>query len=42
MAGETMIGMALGRATTPGGKALDHEDMVIDQLRKLADEVPVA
>ncbi|WP_425062397.1 TetR/AcrR family transcriptional regulator [Pyruvatibacter mobilis] len=42
MAAETMIGMALGRATTPGGKALDHEDMVIDQLRKLADEVPVA
>jgi len=41
LAAETMIGMALGRATTPGSKPLDHEDMVIAQLRKLADQVPV-
>jgi AcrR family transcriptional regulator len=41
LAAETMIGMALGRATTPGGKPLDHEDMVIAQLQKLADQVPV-
>jgi AcrR family transcriptional regulator len=36
---ETMIGLALGRATTPQGAPLDHEGMVISQLRKLATAV---
>ncbi|MBI2736674.1 MAG: TetR/AcrR family transcriptional regulator [Rhodospirillales bacterium] len=36
---ETMIGLALGRATTPGGAPLDHEANVIDQLRELATVV---
>jgi AcrR family transcriptional regulator len=33
---ETMIGLALGRATTPGGAALRHEADVIDMLKSLA------
>ncbi len=35
---ETMFGLALGRATNPDGAALDHEDIVIDQLRAYARE----
>ena len=36
---ETMIGLALGRATTPGGAALRHESDVIDMLKSLARTV---
>jgi len=33
---EAMIGMALGRATSPGHKPLEHETLVIDQLKAAA------
>lgn len=36
---ETMIGLALGRATTPGGAALRHESDVIDTLKSLARQI---
>lgn len=36
MAMECMIGLALGRATTPQGSALDHEDMVVSELQRQA------
>ena len=36
---ETMIGLALGRATTPRGKSLDHEAVVIDMLKALARRI---
>lgn len=36
LAVEAMIGMALGRAVTPGHKPLDHEGLVLDQLKVLA------
>lgn len=39
LACEAMIGLALGRATTPRGAALGHEKVVIDQLRALAQKV---
>jgi AcrR family transcriptional regulator len=39
MAAETMIGLALGRATNPDGAALDHETIVLDQLRAYAREI---
>lgn len=38
MAIEVLIGLALGRATTPNGKALAHEKMVLDQLMNLAKQ----
>ena len=37
MARETMIGLALGRATSAGG-AVPHEQAVIEQLQRLAHE----
>lgn len=39
LAVETMFGLALGRATNPDGAALDHEEIVLDQLRAYAREV---
>lgn len=39
LACEAMIGLALGRATTPSGQALDHERVVIDMLKSLARKV---
>jgi AcrR family transcriptional regulator len=39
LAAETMFGLALGRATNPRGAALDHEEMVLDQLRTYAREI---
>nr|RAV90645.1 hypothetical protein DBT45_10395 [Aerococcus tenax] len=36
LARETMLGLALGRATTPGGAALPHEASVIEMLKSLA------
>ena len=33
---EAMIGLALGRAVTPGSGELGHEDLVLDLLRKIA------
>lgn len=36
---ETMIGLALGRATTPDGAALQHETDVIDMLKSLARQI---
>jgi AcrR family transcriptional regulator len=39
LACETLIGLALGRATSPGGAALDHETMVIDTLKALARRI---
>ena len=36
LAFEAMIGLALGRATSPGGTAVAHEDEVIDTLLSLA------
>lgn len=39
LACETLIGLALGRATTPGGRALDHETVVIDMLKALARKI---
>ncbi len=36
LARETMLGLALGRATTPDGKALQHERQVIETLKTLA------
>ena len=38
LAVETMFGLALGRATNPAGAPLDHEEIVIDQLRTYARE----
>lgn len=39
LAVETMIGLALGRSTTPGHKALAHERRVIAMLKRLAAQV---
>ncbi len=39
LATETMFGLALGRATNPDGAALDHEAIVLDQLRAYAREI---
>lgn len=39
LACETMIGLALGRATTPAGAALTHEKIVIGELRTLARKI---
>lgn len=39
LACETMIGLALGRATTARGGRLAHEDIVLDQLRQFARRV---
>ncbi len=39
LAVETMFGLALGRATNPRGAALDHEEIVLDQLRAYAREI---
>ena len=39
LAAEAMIGMALGRAVTPGHDELDHEGMVLDQLKSLARSI---
>lgn len=39
LACETLIGLALGRATTPGGRALDHEAVVIGMLKTLARRI---
>lgn len=39
LAVETMFGLALGRATNPDGAALDHEAIVLDQLRAYAREI---
>lgn len=39
LAAETMFGLALGRATNPNGAALDHEGIVLDQLRIYAREI---
>ncbi len=39
LACETMIGLALGRATTQGGKALDHERVVIGMLKAMARKI---
>jgi len=36
---ETMIGMALGRAVTPGTGELGHEERVVALLRRLAGEL---
>ncbi|MCE7999454.1 MAG: TetR/AcrR family transcriptional regulator [Rhodobiaceae bacterium] len=36
---ETMFGLALGRAANPDGAALDHEGVVLDQLRAYAREI---
>ncbi|WP_158595860.1 TetR/AcrR family transcriptional regulator [Oleomonas cavernae] len=36
---ESMIGMALGRAVTPGGGMLGHEERVVDLLGRLAGEM---
>ena len=36
---EAMIGLALGRAVTPGGRALDHEAMVLGQLKSIARDL---
>jgi AcrR family transcriptional regulator len=36
---ETMFGLALGRATNADGAALDHEDIVLDQLQSYAREI---
>jgi AcrR family transcriptional regulator len=38
LARETMIGLALGRATSPGGKAVKHEKAVVEALAALARE----
>jgi AcrR family transcriptional regulator len=38
MARETMLGLALGRATN-GGRPLPHEDAVLDQLRRAAAQL---
>jgi hypothetical protein len=39
LACETLIGLGLGRATTPGGHALDHEAIVVDMLKGLARRI---
>lgn len=39
LAVETMFGLALGRATNPEGEALDHEEIVLKQLRTYAREI---
>lgn len=39
LACETMIGLALGRATTARGRALDHEQAVIGLLKRLARQI---
>lgn len=39
LACETLIGLGLGRATTPGGRALDHEAVVVDMLKGLARRI---
>lgn len=36
---ETMIGLALGRATSPSGRPVAHEDLVIDHLVALSARV---
>lgn len=38
LAAETMIGLALGRATSPAGRPLAHEALVVAQLRELAKQ----
>lgn len=40
LARETMLGLALGRATTPGGGALPHEASVIAMLKTMARKMP--
>lgn len=39
LAVETMLGLALGRAANPKGAALDHEEIVLDQLCAYAREI---
>ena len=39
LAVETMFGLALGRAVNPDSAALDHEEIVLDQLRAYAREI---
>ena len=39
LACETMIGLALGRATSPRGKSLEHETVVIEMLKSLARKI---
>lgn len=39
LARESMLGLALGRATSWSGHALAHEDVVLDQLRARAAEI---
>lgn len=39
LAVETMLGLALGRAANPNGAALDHEQIVLDQLCAYAREI---
>ena len=39
LACETMIGLALGRATSPQGKSLEHETVVIEMLKSLARKI---
>jgi AcrR family transcriptional regulator len=39
LACETLIGLALGRATTPGGRAVDHEAIVIGMLKSMARRI---
>ncbi len=39
LAAETMFGLALGRATNPNGAALDHEEIVLGQLRAYARNI---
>ena len=39
LAVETMFGLALGRAANPDSAALDHEGVVLDQLRAYAREI---
>lgn len=36
---EAMIGLALGRATTPGGVAVQHETDVIEMLKLLSRQI---
>jgi len=39
LAVETMLGLALGRATNPNGAALDHEEIVLEQLCAYGREI---
>lgn len=42
LARETMLGLALGRATTPRGNALQHEQLVIETLKRLGKSAATA